>query len=116
MYSRTLILSVLLLMMTTGCSSLERVVYRPNLHQGNYLDASNVSKLQTGMSKEQVLYTLGTPMLSDPFGEDIWYYVFLDQSGREKAKQQTLTLTFDKEGNLDKIDNVPMTTLEGDDH
>lgn len=97
--------AVVLLMTTAGCSTLERVVYRPDINQGNYLAANDVAKIHTGMTKQQVAYTLGTPMMSDPFGSNIWYYVFRQQPGHEKIQQQTLTLTFNSSDTLVNIDN-----------
>lgn len=94
----TLILSATLV--TSGCSLFERAVYRPDINQGNYLENTSVSRLQIGMSQEQVLYILGTPMLQDSLGSNTWYYVFRQQPGHEKITQQTLKLTFDNAGTL----------------
>ncbi|KFD20293.1 MULTISPECIES: outer membrane protein assembly factor BamE [Tatumella] len=102
--------AVVMLMTTAGCSTLERVVYRPDINQGNYLVASDISKLHTGMDQQQVAYTLGTPMMKDPFGSNVWYYVFRQEPGHEKVTQQTLTLTFDSNGILTNIDNKPALT------
>lgn len=99
--------AVLMLMMTAGCSTLERVVYRPDINQGNYLVATDVNKLHNGMTQQQVAYTLGTPMMTDPFGNNVWIYVFRQQPGHEKVKQQTLTLTFNSSGILTNIENKP---------
>ncbi len=99
--------AVVLLMMTAGCSTMERVVYRPDINQGNYLVATDVAKIHTGMTQQQVAYTLGTPMMQDPFGASVWYYVFRQQPGHEAVKQLTLTLTFDSKGTLTNIDNKP---------
>ena len=43
-------------------------------------------------------------MLKDPFGTQTWYYVFREQPGHQKVRQETLTLTFDNNGILTKID------------
>jgi outer membrane protein assembly factor BamE len=59
------------------------------------------------MTKQQVAYVLGTPMLHDPFGSDVWYYVFRQEPGHEGITQQTLTLTFNQAGELTNIDNKP---------
>lgn len=99
--------AVVLLMTTAGCSTLERVVYRPDINQGNYLAANDVAKIHQGMTQQQVAYTLGTPMMRDPFGSNVWYYVFRQEPGHEGVKQQTLTLTFDSNGTLTNIDNKP---------
>lgn len=62
--------AAVLLMLTAGCSTLERVVYRPDINQGNYLTANDVSKIRVGMTQQQVAYALGTPLMSD---RSIWY-------------------------------------------
>lgn len=92
-------------LVTTGCSTLEKVVYRPDINQGNFLEPGDIAKVQKGMSKQQVSYILGTPMLHDPFGSDTWYYVFRQQPGHQDVSQQTLTLTFDGGGTLTNISN-----------
>lgn len=97
--------AVALVMLTAGCSTLEKVVYRPDINQGNYLSPADVQKIHTGMTKQQVSYVLGTPMLHDAFGNNTWYYVFREQPGHESVKQQTLTLTFDSAGTLTNIAN-----------
>ncbi|WP_038913219.1 outer membrane protein assembly factor BamE [Dickeya zeae] len=103
----TVVAAVVVVMLTAGCSTLERVVYRPDINQGNYLAPADVAKIHNGMTKQQVIYTLGTPMLQDPFGSDTWYYVFRQQPGHEAVKQQTLTLTFNSQGVLTNMDNKP---------
>ncbi|MGL4861404.1 MAG: outer membrane protein assembly factor BamE [Enterobacteriaceae bacterium] len=99
-------LSVVFFMLTAGCSTMSKVVYRPDINQGNYLTANDVGKLQKGMNKQQVAYLLGTPMMQDPFGSDTWIYIFRQQPGHEDPKQQTLKLHFNKEGIL--------TDMQGD--
>ncbi|WMQ73081.1 MAG: Outer membrane protein assembly factor BamE [Sodalis sp.] len=100
--------AVVMLMFTTGCSVFERVVYRPDINQGNYLTATDVAKIHAGMTKQQVAYTLGTSMIKDPFGSNIWYYIFRREPSHESVTQQTLTLTFNSSDILTHIDNKPM--------
>ncbi|HGM4922246.1 outer membrane protein assembly factor BamE [Serratia nevei] len=102
--------AVVLVMLTAGCSTFEKVVYRPDINQGNYLTSNDVAKIQKGMTQQQVAYTLGTPMLQDPFGTQTWFYVFRQQPGHEDITQQTLTLTFDSAGVLTDIQNKPALT------
>lgn len=102
--------AVVLVMLTAGCSTFEKVVYRPDINQGNYLTSTDVAKIQKGMTQQQVAYTLGTPMLQDPFGTQAWFYVFRQQPGHEDITQQTLTLTFDSAGVLTDIQNKPALT------
>ncbi|AHG19101.1 membrane biogenesis protein [Chania multitudinisentens RB-25] len=102
--------AVVLVMLTAGCSTFEKVVYRPDINQGNYLTPTDVAKVHKGMTQQQVAYTLGTPMMQDPFGTQTWFYVFRQQPGHEKITQQTLTLTFDSAGVLTDIQNKPALT------
>jgi len=95
--------AVVLLMLTAGCSTLERLVYRPDINQGNYLTANDLAKIHTGMTKQQVAYTLGTPMMRDPFGSNTWFYIFRRQPGHQPVTQQTVTLTFNDAGVLTNI-------------
>ncbi|WP_127958888.1 outer membrane protein assembly factor BamE [Serratia microhaemolytica] len=101
------IATTVFMMFTTGCSTLEKAVYRPDINQGNYLTASDVAKVHTGMTQQQVAYVLGTPMMQDPFGTQTWFYVFRQQPGHKTITQQTLTLTFNSAGILTDIQNKP---------
>ncbi|MGP1956537.1 MAG: outer membrane protein assembly factor BamE [Arsenophonus sp. NC-PE1-MAG3] len=102
---KLLIIAMSVLVLITGCSMAERFVYRPDINQGNYLSASDVAKIKKGMTQQQVAYTLGTPMLKEPFGQQVWYYIFRQQPKHKKVKQQTLTLIFDPNGILVVIKN-----------
>jgi outer membrane protein assembly factor BamE len=104
--------AAVLLTLTAGCSTLERVVYRPDINQGNYLTTTDVAKIHTGMTQQQVAYTLGTPLMNDPFGTNTWFYVFRQQPGHENATQQTLILTFNSSGVLTDVVNRPKLTNE----
>lgn len=65
----------------SGCSSW---VYRIDIPQGNFLDRRGIEKLQLGMTKEQVKFVLGTPVISDAFKDDTWNYVYILNSGKSK--------------------------------
>ena len=62
-------------MLLAGC------VYRMDIQQGNYLDGHDVAKLKTGMTRAQVRYLLGTPMVKDIFNHDRWDYVYYFKRG-----------------------------------
>ncbi|VAX76622.1 Outer membrane protein assembly factor BamE [Serratia symbiotica] len=97
--------AVILVILCSGCSTFNKVVYRPDITQGNYLTPISIAKIRKGMTKEQVAYTLGTPMLQDPFGNQTWFYIFRQQPSNKDITQQTLTLTFNSEGILTDIQN-----------
>ena len=59
-------------------------VYRPNIQQGNLLSAEEVDKVTVAMTRSQVRYLLGTPMVSDPFAPHRWDYVYRLTHGRPR--------------------------------
>jgi outer membrane protein assembly factor BamE len=58
-------------------------VYRPDIQQGNLLTVEDVEKVTVGMTRSQVRYLLGTPMVSDPFAPQRWDYVYRRTFGRD---------------------------------
>src|SRR5688572_9091823 len=57
-------------------------VYRINIQQGNFLDPKALEQLQAGMTRSQVRFLLGTPMVADAFDPDRWDYVYYFKRGR----------------------------------
>jgi outer membrane protein assembly factor BamE len=91
-------LAVLALVCTaSGC------VYRVSVQQGNYLDKHDTDQLAPGMTKVQVRYLLGTPMVPSIFDNDRWDYLFYLKVGRQTPIQRQLTVYF-KDDKVEKID------------
>jgi outer membrane protein assembly factor BamE len=89
-----------LAVMSTGC------VYRVAVQQGNFLDPKQVAQLQNGMTRSQVRFLLGTPMLPDAFDADRWDYVYYLKLGRRgDTIQQRLTVYFEDD-RVTRFDNV----------
>ena len=65
--TRNLALALGLALLGLGASG---CVYRMNVQQGNYLDARQVVQVKEGMTRAQVRFLLGTPMLPDAFDRD----------------------------------------------
>ena len=63
------------------CWGVAACVYRMPIQQGNYLDGHAVSQLKVGMTRSQVRYLLGTPMVEDVFNKDRWDYIYYYQHG-----------------------------------
>ncbi len=82
--------------------------YRIDIQQGNFITQKEISKLQVGMSKEQVRFTLGTPLLQSAFHENRWDYPYRLTQGNGTVVQATYTLFFEN-GMLTKHggDNLP---------
>ena len=51
-------------------------VYHMPIQQGNFLEQRAVTQLQVGMTRSQVRYLLGTPMVPDSFDRDRWDYLY----------------------------------------
>ena len=98
MQLRTFLGGVVLALSLTYCSTVQKVVYRIDVPQGNYLEAATVAQVKPGMTAQQVQYLLGTPVLIDPYSNLTWYYVFLQQHSYQNPEQHTFTVKFDQNG------------------
>lgn len=70
-------------------------VYTIDVQQGNIVDQAMVDQLRPGMSKRQVLYIMGSPILKDVFHESRWEYLYSSQPGGEARQQKRITLYFE---------------------
>lgn len=71
-------------------------VYRINVQQGNYLDPKAVEQLSVGMTRSQVRYLMGTPMVPNSFDNDRWDYLFYYKHGRtRKAEESQISVYFE---------------------
>ena len=98
MQLKTFLGAVVLALSLASCSTVQKVVYRIDVPQGNYLEAATVAQVKPGMTAQQVQYLLGTPVLIDPYSNLTWYYVFLQQHSYQKPEQHTFTVKFDQNG------------------
>lgn len=77
-----------LALVLSGCIS----IYRLDVPQGNIVGPEMIEKLKPGMTRAQVRFVLGTPLISDPFHADRWDYVYLNQKS-SSAPSATRRLT-----------------------
>ncbi len=84
-HSITLLSAAALSLSLSGCSVFDWLIYKPDVPQGNYMEKEQVEKLRIQMTKEQVEYILGRPVLRDSFSDDTWYYVYHYKSGRDAS-------------------------------
>ncbi|HIO93474.1 MAG TPA: outer membrane protein assembly factor BamE [Leucothrix mucor] len=70
--------------------------YKLDVQQGNLVTQESISKLQRGMSKQDVKSLLGTPLLNDNFDNNRWDYIFYRNRENAKQKPQSVTLRFQK--------------------
>ena len=77
--------------------------YRMDIQQGNFVTQEMVSQLKPGMSKEQVRYILGTPLLTDVFHAERWDYVYWFERRGQPLERRRLAVFF-QDGKLARLD------------
>jgi outer membrane protein assembly factor BamE len=85
--------------LASGC------VYRINIQQGNFLDQTAVDQVKPGMTRSQIRYLLGTPMVADSFNKERWDYIYYLKKGRSRhvdSRRVTVYFEADKVTKLDK--------------
>ena len=60
-------------------------VFQPSVQQGNFIEQEKVEQIEIGMTKNQIRFLMGTPMIDDPFNENRWDYVYFLKIGRDKS-------------------------------
>lgn len=81
--------------------------YRPDVHQGNIITKEMVDQLRIGMTREQVRFMLGTPLMTSEFRKDRVDYIYYLNPRRGPVQNRRLTLIF-KDNRLDKFNADPM--------
>ena len=69
--------------------------YKIDIQQGNVVTQEMVAKLKAGMTRSQVRFVLGSPLVVDPFHTDRWDYVYSYQKQGKPAERRRLTVIFD---------------------
>ena len=88
----TLIALLMIAIGSTGC------VYRANISQGNLIKQEDLDLVAVGMTRGQVRFLLGTPMVDDPFHADRWDYVYYLTIGRDDATfKRWVTVVFEND-------------------
>ena len=78
------------LLMSSAC------VYRANISQGNIVVEEDLDQVELDMTRNQVRFLLGTPVVEDAFNQDRWDYIYYFKRGRGKrADRRWLILIFE---------------------
>lgn len=84
-----------------ACSNLEFPwVYRIDIDQGNIITQDMVNKLKPGMTRDQVKFVMGTPLIQDPFHRNRWDYVYTLRKGNSKRTTEKRLSVFFKNDKL----------------
>ncbi len=89
----TIAFFLMLLLNLNGCT---RIVpyYQHDIQQGKIISQTQVNKLRKGMSKQQVIVILGTPLIQPAFDTDPLIYVYTNKPNRKKYTEKQLILQF----------------------
>lgn len=97
---------VLSISVISACSTVPRVVheYKIDIQQGNVLTQEMVAQLKPGLTKDQVRFVLGTPILMDMFHASRWDYVYRYQKGSTgEVEMRKFSTFFDADGKLVRV-------------
>jgi outer membrane protein assembly factor BamE len=110
---RTILLVLLLPPLLAACNPLRALsVYTMEVQQGNYLSQEAVSKLQAGMTRDQVRFVLGTVVLVNIFHDNRWDYVYRRRrADSREVEERRLSLFFEND-RLVRIEGDVATGLE----
>lgn len=90
-----------------GCVS----VYKADIQQGNMVTSDMVENLKPGMTRSQVRFVLGTPLVTDTFHPDRWDYIFYRKRGADAPFEPTqLTVIFQGDA-LVRVEGAPTTAV-----
>jgi len=74
------------------------------IQQGNYVTQEMVARLKPGLTRDQVRFVLGTPLVSDIFHEERWDYVFLRQRANSRGIEYRRIAVFFEDGKVKRVE------------
>jgi outer membrane protein assembly factor BamE len=75
-------------------------IYRPDIQQGNFISREMIEQLKVGMTREQVRFLLGTPLVVDAFRDNRWDYPFRLKRGDGTVTSSHVAVIFDQDGRV----------------
>jgi len=80
--------------------------YRIEIQQGNYVTQDMVAQLKPGLTRDQVRYVLGTPLVTDVFHKDRWDYVFVRQPANSNDFEYRRIAVFFENDKLARVEGM----------
>jgi outer membrane protein assembly factor BamE len=99
---------------TTTVTKLQKFVwiftpYRPDIQQGNFVSQEMLDQLKPGMTRDQVKFILGSPLLTDVFHGDRWDFPFYLARGNGELTTSRVSVFF-KDDKVDHFDGGHLPT------
>jgi outer membrane protein assembly factor BamE len=79
-------------------------VYRIDIQQGNLLDEDDINQVDLGMTRSQVQFLLGTPMIADSFHRDRWDYAYYYRRGRSPDADRRWVVVYFQNDRVQRIE------------
>lgn len=80
-------------------------VFRVDVQQGNLLDQEAIDQVEVGMTRSQVRFLLGTPVVRDSFQPDRWDYVYTFRQGRSRQVERSWMIVHFEGDVVSRIDH-----------
>ncbi len=87
--------------------------YRIDVQQGNYIDKEMIAQLKPGLTRAQVRFILGTPLIADPFNPDRWDYLYIDRHRGRLKDVRRLTVYFEEDRLTRALSDAPIERAAG---
>jgi outer membrane protein assembly factor BamE len=84
--------------------------YRPDIQQGNFVSKEMLAQLKPGMTRDQVRFVMGSPLLNDIFHENRWDYPFRYARGNGELTTSSVVVYFDKDGKVERFEGGELPT------
>lgn len=94
MRKNLIFIAILIGLTQSGCSSWLPEAHKIDVQQGNRIKQQDLDKLKLGMTRKQVKYVLGSPLLQDSFHQDRWDYIFYLKPGKGEIRHSKISLYF----------------------
>jgi outer membrane protein assembly factor BamE len=83
--------------------ALAACVYRVDIQQGNLLKDKDIAQVEVGMTRSQVQFLLGTPMVADSFHRDRWDYAYTLRKGRSNDVERRWIVVYFENDRVAKV-------------
>ena len=89
-------------------------VYRLDIQQGNIITQEMVDQLKLGMTKRQVNFVLGTPLIQDSFNQDRWDYYYSLRNSKGELSNKRFTVYFSNDELISAEGDFALSTGESE--
>ena len=108
--------TLLVFLLVAGCSFLPQIPYMIDVQQGNVVSEEMLEKLKPGMTKSQVLFVMGSPLIVDTFRHNRWDYVYVLREKDNLIEKKRLTIFFENDTlvNMENYQSFPKNLIKSE--